>query len=75
MCRATDLAGIRQLNNDLDKSEFDIEKVAKEMSLPVDPNNLVSISVGQYCIDQLKIMQVNSSIRSILFMNIQPNDN
>ena len=39
MCRAADLAGIGQLNNELDESEFDIEEVAKELSLPVDPNN------------------------------------
>jgi hypothetical protein len=58
MCRAADLAGIGQLNNELDESEFDIEEVAKELSLPVDPDNPMSISVGQYCIDQLMIMQV-----------------
>jgi hypothetical protein len=61
MCRAADLAGIGQLNNELDESEFDIEEVAKELSLPVDPDNPMSISVGQYCIDQLMIMQVNFS--------------
>jgi hypothetical protein len=68
MCRAADLVGIGQLNNKLDESEFDIGEVAKELSLPVDPNN--PISVGQYCIDQLMIMQVNSSLRSIVFTNI-----
>ena len=50
MCRAADLAGIGQLNNELDESEFDL---AKELSLLVDPNNPMSISIGQYCIDQL----------------------
>jgi hypothetical protein len=60
MCRAADLAGIGQLNNELDESEFDIG-VAKELSLPVDPDNPKSISVEQYCIDQLMIMQVNFS--------------
>ncbi len=57
-CRAADLAGIGQHNNALDESEFDIEEVAKELSLPVDPDNPRSISLGQYCIDQLMIMQV-----------------
>ncbi len=70
MCRAADLAGIGHLNNELDESEFDIEEVAKELSLPVDPNNPMSISGGQYCIDQLMIMQVNSSLLSIVFTNI-----
>ena len=51
MCRAADLNGIGQVNNELDESEFDIEEIAKELSLPVDPNNPMSISVGQYCID------------------------
>jgi hypothetical protein len=60
MCRAADLAGIGQHNNALDESEFDIEEVAKELSLPVDPDNPRSISLGQYCIDQLMIMQVIS---------------
>ena len=58
MCRAADLAGIGQQDNALDESEFDIEEVAKELSLPVDPDNPSSISIGQYCIDQLMIMQV-----------------
>ena len=70
MCRATDLAGIGQLNNELDESEFDIEEVAKELSVPVHPNNPMSISIGQYCIDQLMIMQVNSPLRSIALTNI-----
>jgi hypothetical protein len=51
MCRAADLAGIGQRNNELDESEFDIEEVANELSLPVDPNNPMYISVRQYCID------------------------
>ncbi len=58
MCRAADLAGIGQHNDALDESEFDIEEVAKELSLPVDPDNPSSISLGQYCIDQLVIIQV-----------------
>jgi len=48
MCRAADLARIAQLNNEFDESEFDIEELAKVFSLPVDPNNPMSISVGQY---------------------------
>ncbi len=75
MCRAGDLAGIEQLYNDSDGSEIDIEEVVKESSLPVDPNNPMSISVGQYFIDQLMIMQMNSSIRSFLLTNIKPIDN
>ena len=47
MCRAADLAGIGQLNNELDESEFDIEKVAKELLLPVDPDIPMSIFAGQ----------------------------
>ena len=70
MYRSVDLAGIGQLNNDLDESLFDIEEVAEELPLPVDPKNPMSISDGQYCIDQLMIMQVNSSLRSIVFTNI-----
>ena len=70
MCRAADLAGIGQLNNELDVSEIDIEEVAKELSLHVDSNNPMSISAGQYCNDKLMIMQVNSSLRSIVFTNI-----
>ena len=58
MCRAADLAGIGHHNNAPDESEFDIEEVAKELSLPVDPDNPRSLSLGQYCIDQLMIMQV-----------------
>ena len=58
MCRAADLAGIGQHNNALDESEFDIEEVAKDLSLPVDPANPRSISLGQYCIDQLMSMHV-----------------
>jgi hypothetical protein len=69
MCRAAYLAGIGQLNNKLDEYEFDIEEFAKELSLPVDPNNPMSISVGLYCIDQLMIMQVNYCLRSIAFTN------
>jgi hypothetical protein len=61
MCRAANLAGIGQLNNELDESELDIEEVANELSMPVVSNNPMFISVGQYCIDQLMIMQVNSS--------------
>ncbi len=34
MCRAADLAGIGPKNNALDEYEFDIEEVAKELSLP-----------------------------------------
>ncbi len=70
MCRAADLAGIGQLNNELDESEIDIEVVANELSLLVDPDDPMSISVGQYCIDQLMIMQVNFPLRSIVFTNI-----
>jgi hypothetical protein len=70
MCRAVDLAGIGQLNNELDEFEFDIEDVAKELSLPVDPDNPMSIFVRQYSIDQLMIMQVKFSLRSIVFTNI-----
>jgi hypothetical protein len=70
MCRPVDLAGIGQLNKELDEYEFHIEEVAKELSFPTDPDNPMSISFGQYCIDQLMIMQVNSSIRSMLFSNI-----
>jgi hypothetical protein len=58
MCRAADLAGIGQHENALDESEFDIAEVARELSLAVDPDNPRSISLGQYCIDQLMIMQV-----------------
>ena len=58
MCRAADLAGIGQLENQLDESEFDIEEVAQELSKLVDPDNPRSISIGQYCIDQLMIMEV-----------------
>ncbi len=58
MCRAADLVGIGQHNNALDEYEFNIEIVAKELSLPVDPDNLSSLSLGQYCIDQLVIVQV-----------------
>ena len=58
MCRAADLACIGQYNNAMDKSEIDIEEVAKELSLPVYPDNPRSISFGQSCIDQLVIMQV-----------------
>ena len=68
--RVADLVGIGQLNKEFDESEFDIEQVAKQLSLPVDPNNPMSIFVGQYCVDQLMIMQVNSSLRSIVFANI-----
>ena len=42
----------------MDESEIDIEKVAKELWLPVDPDNPSSISLEQYCIDPLMIMQV-----------------
>ena len=70
MCRAADLAGSGQLNNELDESEFDIEEVAKELSLRFEPNSPMYISVGQYCIGQLMIMQVNSSLRSVMFTNI-----
>jgi hypothetical protein len=59
MCRAADLAGIGQLENQLDESEFDIEEVAQELSKPVDPGNPRSISIGQYCIDQLMIMEAS----------------
>ena len=58
MCRAADLAGIGQHNNVLDESEFDSEEFAKVLSMPVDPDNPSYISLGQYCIDQLMIMQV-----------------
>ena len=70
MYRVADLDGIGQLNNELDDSELDTEEIAKEWSLPVDPVNPMSIYVGQYCIDQLIIIQTNSSIRSMLFVNI-----
>jgi hypothetical protein len=70
MCRAANLAGIGHLTNELDESEFDIEEVAKQLSLPDDPNNPTSISVGQNCIDQLMITQVIFSLRSIVFTNI-----
>jgi hypothetical protein len=59
MCRAADLAGIGQMENQLDESEFDIEEVAQELSKPVDPGNPRSISIGQYCIDQLMIMEAS----------------
>ncbi len=38
-CRAADLTGIGQLENQLGESEFDIEEVAQELSKPVDPGN------------------------------------
>jgi hypothetical protein len=72
MCRAADLADIGQLNNELEESELDIEEVAKELSLPVDLDNPMSISVGQYCIDQLMIMQVHFPLHYIVFTNILP---
>jgi len=46
MCRAADPAGIGQHKNAQDESELDIEEVAKELSLPVDPDNPRSISLG-----------------------------
>ena len=58
MCRAANLAGIGQLEKQLDESVFDIEEVAQELSKLVDPDNPRSISIGQYCIDQLMIMEV-----------------
>ena len=66
------MVDIEQINNELGESEFDIEEFAKEWSLHVDPNNPMSISVGQYCFDQLMIMHVNFSLHSIVFTNILP---
>ena len=73
MCRAADLAGIGQLNNELDESKFDIEEVAKELSLPVDPDNPMPIFVARYCIDQLMIMQVIFFVNNInnIFFSLQ----
>ena len=56
MCRAADQVDIGQLENQFDESEFDIEEVAKELSMLVDPDNPRSILIRQSCIDQLMIM-------------------
>jgi hypothetical protein len=66
MCRAAYLVGIGQHNNTVDESEIDIEKVPNEFSLPVDPDNPRSITLAQYCIGQLKIMQVICPWTSLL---------
>jgi hypothetical protein len=68
MCRSANLGGIGQHNDALDESEFGIEEVTKELSLPADPDNPSSISIGQYCIEQLMIMQVSSrKIKSLIW--------
>ena len=62
------MLGIRQNENELDdEHELVIEEVAKELSMPVDPDSPKSRSIGQYCVDQLMIMQVRKSAHFVFF--------
>jgi hypothetical protein len=65
MCRAADLASIGQHGNKFDKFEFDIEEIAKELSMYVDPDTLRSISIKQCYIDQCMIVHVTSCTRLV----------
>jgi len=59
--QADDFACIGHCVNKIDEDTFDLEDEARELSIPVDPENPSSISVGQYCIDQLIILKVAHS--------------
>ena len=51
------MEGLGLHENQLDESEFDLNAVARELEMPVDPGNN-ALSIGQYCIDMLMIMKV-----------------
>ena len=58
MEHAEDLSDLGHRVNEVDEALLDLEVLALELSLPVDPGNPNSLSIGQYCIDQLIIMKV-----------------
>ena len=60
MCRAADLEGLGQHENGLDETEWDLRKVAEELSMPIDQDGSSTLSIGQYCVDMLMIMKVTT---------------
>ena len=63
--QADDLADLGHRVNEIDEDTFDLGEVAREISVPVDPTNPSSLSVGQYCIDQLMILNVSNVLFSV----------
>ena len=59
--QANDLAGLGHCLNEIDEDTFDLEDEARELSVPVDPENPSLISVGQYGIDHRIILKVTHS--------------